>query len=184
MLLQYETSRLILKVLGPDYSSDVLHFYLNDKELFEMYEADRNPNFYTEAHQRTILQLEYGLTLKLNQVRFYVFLKDDPEKIIGTVCLYDISNSYSRAEIGYKFASAFHHKGYASEAVEKLIDIAFEDLNLHRLCAHVQENNLPSIRLLTGLGFSKEGICRDYLCLNGMWTDHLQYSLIAATLDR
>lgn len=183
MLLQYETRRLILKVLGPDYSSDVLRFYQVDRELFEKYEADRSPNFYTEAHQRNILQLEYGLTLKLNQVRFYVFLKDNPEKIIGTVCLYDISNAYSRAEIGYKFASAYQHKGYASEAVEKLIDIAFWDLNLHRLCAHVQEDNIPSIRLLVGLGFAKEGICRDYLCLNGVWTDHLQYSLIASTLD-
>lgn len=182
MLLQYETRRLILKVLGPDYSSDVLRFYQKDQELFEQYEADRSPNFYTEPHQRTILQLEYGLTLKLSQVRFYVFLKEDPETIIGTVCLYDISNSYSRAEIGYKFSSAHHHKGYATEAVEKLIDIAFSELNLHRLCARVQENNVPSLKLLIGLGFEKEGICRDYLCLNGVWTDHLQYSLIAPTL--
>lgn len=182
MLLQYETQRLILKVLGPDYSNDVLRFYLKDKELFEQYETDRSPNFYTEAHQRTILQLEYGLTLKLVQVRFYVFLKEDPDTIIGTVSLYDISSTYSHAEIGYKFSSAYHHKGYATEAVEKLVDIAFSELNLHRLCAHVQDDNTPSIRLLTGLGFEKEGVCRDYLCLNGMWTDHLQYSLIVPML--
>ena len=182
MLLQYETQRLILKVLGPDYSSDVLRFYLKDRDLFEQYEADRSLNFYTEGHQRTILQLEYGLTLKLAQVRFYVFLKENPEMIIGTVCLYDISNSYSRANIGYKFSSAFHHKGYATEAVEKLLDIAVSELGLHRICAHVQESNTPSIRLLTGFGFEQEGICRDYLCLNGIWTDHLQYSLIAPTL--
>lgn len=182
MLLQYETRRLILKVLGPDYSSDVLRFYLKDQDLFERYEADRSPNFYTEPHQRNILQCEYGLMLKLSQVRFYVFLKEDPETIIGTVCLYDISNGYARADIGYKFSSEHHHKGYATEAVEKLIDIAFSELNLHRLCARVQEDNIPSIRLLVGLGFEKEGICRDYLCLNGVWTDHLQYSLIAPTL--
>ena len=182
MLLQYETRRLILKVLGPDYSSDVLRFYQKDQELFEQYEADRSPNFYTEPHQRTILQLEYGLTLKLSQVRFYVFLKEDPETIIGTVCLYDISKVYSKADIGYKFASKYHHNGYATEAVEKAIDIAFTELSLHRICAHVVESNLPSLRLLAGLGFEKEGLCRDYLRLNGVWTDHLQYSLIAPEL--
>ena len=182
MLLQYETQRLILKILGPDYSSDVLRFYLNDKELFERYEADRSPVFYTEAHQRNILHLEYGLTLKLSQVRFYVFLKEDPDTIIGTVCLYDISKTYSKADIGYKFASKHHHKGYASEAVEKILDIAFSELNLHRICAHVLESNEPSLRLLHGLGFVKEGICRDYLCLHGVWSDHLQYSLIAPEL--
>lgn len=182
MLLQYETRRLILKVLGPDYSNDVLRFYLRDRELFEKYEAERAPSFYTEEHQRRVLQCEYALTLKLAQVRFYVFLKEDPETIIGTVSLYDISNVCSRAEIGYKFSSAYHHKGYASEAVEKVIDIAFSDQNLHRVSAHVQPDNTPSIRLLLGLGFEKEGLCREYLCINGVWSDHLQYSLIAPTL--
>ena len=69
---------------------------------------------------------------------------------------------------------------YNTEAVEKILDVAFSDLNLHRVVAHVQEENMPSIRLLVGLGFEKEGISRHYLCLNGVWTDHLQYSLIAA----
>lgn len=179
MLLQYETRRLILKVLGPDYASDVLRFYKNDRELFEAFEPDRSPNFYTESHQRNLLRAEYGLSLKLVQVRFYVFLKESPDTIIGTVCLYDISNIYSRADIGYKFASKFHHKGYAYEAVEKLLDIAFMELNLHRVCARVQEENQPSIRLLAGLGFEKEGICRHYMRLNGHWIDHLQYSLLA-----
>lgn len=179
MLLQYETRRLVLKIIGPDYASDVLKFYLDDKELFEKYETDRGPNFYSEGHQRNILHVEYGLALKLQQIRFYAFLKEEPEQIIGTVCLYDISSVYSKAELGYKFSSKFHHKGYASEAVEKLLDIAFTELNIHRISAHVQENNLPSVRLLEGLGFEKEGICRDFLRLHGRWADHIQYSLIA-----
>lgn len=179
MLLQYETRRLILKVLGPDYSYDVLRFYERDKELFEKYEADRCQNFYTEAHQRNILQLEYGLCLKFHHIRFYVFEKEDPSTIIGTICLYDISRPYARAELGYKFNSRYHHRGYASEAVEKLIDIAFTELNLHRLCARVVQENTPSIRLLHGLGFEQEGICRDYMCFHGVWTDHLQFSLLA-----
>lgn len=181
MLLQYETNRLILKVLGPDYAADVLRFYEKDKELFERYEADRCPNFYTEGHQRNILHLEYGLCLKLQLIRFYVFLKDDPSSIIGTVSLYDVSTHFARADVGYKFSSQYHHKGYASEAVEKLIDVAFADLGLHRLCARVQEENIPSIHLLESLGFEKEGICRGYMRMRGQWVDHLQYSIIAPT---
>ena len=183
MLLQYETQRLILKVIGPDYAKDILQFYLNDKALFEKYEMDRCPNFYTESHQHNILQAEYGLTLKMQQIRFYVFLKENPSQLIGTVCLYQVSTLYSHAEIGYKFSSKFQHKGYASEAVEKLIDIAFIELNLHRICAHVLEENLPSIRLLENLGFEKEGLCRDYLCLHGTWKNHLQYSIIQPNIN-
>lgn len=179
MLLQYETNRLVLKVLGPDYATDVLRFYNKDRALFERYEADRCPNFYTEEHQRTILHLEYGLCLRLQIIRFYVFLKEDPRTIIGTVSLYDVSAPFARADIGYKFSSEYHHKGYASESVKKLIDIAFTELGLHRLCARVQKENSPSIRLLAGLGFEKEGVCRSYMCMHGQWVDHLQYSLIA-----
>ena len=179
MLLQYETRRLVLKILEPDYAKQVLHFYLEDKELFERYESDRSPNFYTEEYHRTLLQVEYGLALRLQKIRFYVFLKEEPNHIIGTVSLYDISGVYSKADLGYKFSSKYHHKGYASEAVEKLLDIAFIELNIHRICAYVQEENIPSIHLLEGLGFEKEGICRDFLYLNGIWKDHLQYSLLA-----
>lgn len=182
MLLQYETNRLILKVLEPDHAADVLHFYEKDKELFERYEADRSPNFYTEGHQRNLLRVEFGLCLKLNLVRFYVFLKEDPDTIIGTVSLYDVSKPFARANVGYKFSSQHHHKGYALEALEKLIEIAFVELELHRLCAHVQSENAPSIRLLQRLEFEQEGICRDYMCLRGKWTNHLQYSLIAPEL--
>ena len=182
MLLQYETRRLVLKLVGPEYAPEVLRFYLEDKELFEKYEMDRSPNFYTENHQHNILHVEYGLALKLQQIRFYAFLKEDPEHIIGTVCLYDVSNIYSRAELGYKFSSKYHHQGYASEAVERILDTAFTELNLHRVTAHVQENNKASIRLLKGLGFTEEGICRDYLYLHGRWQDHIQYSLLSPVM--
>lgn len=183
MLLQYETQRLILKIIGPEYAKDVLSFYLNDKELFEQYETDRCPNFYTETYQRNTLRAEYALTLRLQQIRFYAFPKENSKQIIGTVSLYHISSIYSHAEIGYKFSSQYHHKGLAFEAVEKIIDIAFTQLHLHRISAHVMENNIPSIRLLEGLGFEKEGISRDYLYLQGAWKDHLQYSLLAPFSD-
>ncbi|MBQ8041334.1 MAG: GNAT family N-acetyltransferase [Lachnospiraceae bacterium] len=179
MLLQYETGRLILKVLTPDAASSVLDFYLQDKELFERYEADRPSGFYTVSFQKNTLHAEYSLTMKLQSVRYYVFLKENPAVPIGTVCLYNIASSFARCEIGYKFSSAYHHHGYASEAVERCIDMAFAELGIHRICAMVQQDNTSSIRLLESLGFQKEGICRHYLHIKGNWVDHLQYSLLS-----
>ncbi len=50
MFFQYETPRLLLKVLRADCAPQVLDFYNRDKELFEMYEIDRVPDFlYCEA---------------------------------------------------------------------------------------------------------------------------------------
>ena len=48
----------------------------------------------------------------------------------------------------------------------------------HRLNAYVVPGNLPSIRLIERLSFSYEGIAREYAKIQGVWQDHLQYSLI------
>ena len=179
MLLKYETKRLVLKVLTPDDAQMVLDFYLRDKELFERFEADRPASFYSLSFQRNTLHTEYGLAMKFSSIRYYVFLKENPTLPIGTVCLYGISNSFARCELGYKFSSAFHHHGYALEAVSRCIDIAFGELGIHRICAMVQKENTSSIRLLGRLGFKKEGVCRHYMFMKGKWVDHLQYSRIS-----
>ena len=117
MNLIYETDRLILKVLRPEAAKKVLCFYLDNKELFEKYEASRPDNFYTVKYQKSVLLCEYNLTVQLSAVRFYVFLKDDPDRIIGTICFRDITRSiYDSCEVGYKFDERFWHHGYATEA--------------------------------------------------------------------
>ena len=49
MLFAYETERLLLKIIKPDQADAVLDFYMRDKELFEKFEPDRMPNFYTAS---------------------------------------------------------------------------------------------------------------------------------------
>lgn len=179
MNLIYETDRLILKVLRPEAAKKVLCFYLDNKELFEKYEASRPDNFYTVKYQKSVLLCEYNLTVQLSAVRFYVFLKDDPDRIIGTICFRDITRSiYDSCEVGYKFDERFWHHGYATEALIEGIDIIFGDLGLHRITACVMPGNTPSIRLLESLYFKREGLLRQNARIQGEWTDHYLYSLI------
>lgn len=173
----YETDRLVLKMLGPEALRQVLEFQMHNKELFERYEPTRPYNFYTLSHQQAILKCEQKLAQKLSTVRFYVFLKDQPDTIIGTVCLHDILRMpYSCCEIGYKFDHDYHHMGYAREAVSAAVQIAFCDLQLHRVFARVVPNNTPSIRLLLSLSFEEEGLERGCIQIQGKWTDHLRFS--------
>ena len=144
----------------------------------EKYEIDRVPDFYTVKYQQKVLKYEYNMAMKLNLVRFYVFLKSDPTKIIGTVCLHNISPLfYSSCEVGYKFSSEFHHQGFAQEAIRKCLEIAFFDLNLHRVTPIVNPENKSSTKLLNKLNFRQEGLLLDYLFLHGVWTDHALFAL-------
>lgn len=179
MNMEYQTDRLLLKILTPDYLRETLSFQMRNKEIFEEYEPVRPAEFYTLSYQHNLLKCEYQLALKQSTIRFYVFLKEDLHTIIGTVCLHDIlRGAYSCCEIGYKFDTAYCHKGYAKEAICRTISIVFDELELHRIFARVSPKNLPSIHLLQSLAFTEEGLERQSLQIHGVWTDHLRFSLL------
>lgn len=177
--MEYETERLLLKVLSPDALREVMEFQWRNRELFEKYEPTLPENFYTAEHQQALLKCEFQLALKMETIRFYVFLKSDPSQIIGTVCLHDIRRfAYSYCEIGYKFDMAYQHMGYAREAVAMVLSVAFQTLGLHRVFARVMPENTPSIRLLESLHFTEEGVERECIQIQGVWQDHIRFALL------
>ena len=176
---EFETERLFLKVLTPNYANAVLNFQNRNRESFEAYEPARLDNFYTASYQQAVLKCEWDLALKQQCIRFYVFRKEDPLTIIGTVCLHDIRfAAYSCTEIGYKFDAAFRHMGYATEAVKGALRLAFYDLHLHRVFARVMPENKASIYLLESIGFQYEGVERGCFLIQNRWEDHLRYAYL------
>ena len=49
---------------------------------------------------------------------------------------------------------------------------------LHRIEAACLPHNTDSMRLLEGVGFTREGYARAYLKINGVWQDHVLYGLL------
>lgn len=62
-------------------------------------------------------------------------------------------------------------KGYASEALRAAIAFCFNELSMNRIEAEIYEFNLRSIRLFEGLGFTKEGVKRQYVLKDGVYKD-------------
>lgn len=184
MKFTYETDRLILRLLGEEEAPVVLQFYRKNRAVFEPYEAIHPEQFYTESYQRTLLNCELSLTLKHNLIRFYVFRRENPDEIIGTVCFRNIDRStYYSCETGYRFSPAYWHKGYAREALAFGIQLMFEEFHLHRIEATVMLENTASIRLLESLAFQQEGIAREYALIQGKWEDHIRFALIRPSGD-
>lgn len=175
----YQTERLVLQVLTPNYDMQVLHFYMQNKSFFEPWEADRDSNFYTLPYQKTVLAIEYNKIIKSQFLRFYIFEKDHPTKIIGTISFSNfLRGAFQTCTIGYKIHQNYCHKGYATEAISFAISIVLEDLKMHRIEALVHPNNLASKILLEKLGFLQEGVARKAALLNGTWEDHERYALV------
>lgn len=179
MEMVYETPRLVLRILREDAAESVLRFYEENKEIFEKYELDRVENFYTKAYQATLLRCEYNLMLRNQFVRFWVFEKEDPKRIVGTFSFRNICYSaYMDCELGYKFHQSVWKRGYAKESIRKGLEIMFQEAKMHRIEALVQPENNPSKHLLKALGFTYEGVKRQNVKLHGTWCDHEVYSLL------
>ena len=60
-----------------------------------------------------------------------------------------------------------------------LLAEAFSTLNLHRLEANIQPENIGSIKLVKSAGFVKEGFSKSYLNIGGYgWKDHERWAII------
>ena len=55
------------------------------------------------------------------------------------------------------------HKGYASEAVRRIIDYVRSELHIKRVIAEIHKDNLPSIALAERTGFTLESESGDFL---------------------
>lgn len=185
MQTQYETERLILKILTPDKCNSVLRFYKENRKLFEKYNPVTPENYYTTDYHRSCLTLEYQGFLNGKSVRYYVFLKNNPSKIIGTLSFSDIKRNFNKsAIIGYRFDFRHHHKGYATECLQKGIYSLFSEEQIHRIEAFIQPDNIPSKNLAARLGFQYEGISYKHTLVQMKWQDMERYSLISTDLHQ
>lgn len=176
------TDRLILKIEDGDKAPDILAFYQKNKDLFERFEPTRPNNFYTEAYQKASISYEYSEIIKGKTLRYYIYRKEDPSTIIGSVNFFRMEHGpFSKASIGYKLDAAHHGHGYAMEACLAAIPVIFSNYRIHRIEARVAPDNIASIKLLERLNFRFEGIEYQSVEINGQFTDHYRYSLLAPT---
>jgi ribosomal-protein-alanine N-acetyltransferase len=107
---------------------------------------------------------------------FFVFRKHD-DVLLGGLTLANIRRGCAQAaSLGYWMGAAHARQGHMTAAVNAIIPFAFGTLKLHRIEAACIPANVASVRLLEKTGFKREGFARQYLCIDGVWQDHLLYA--------
>ena len=104
--------------------------------------------------------------------------RTEDDFVIGTATLFHIDLDNGRAELGYALAREHWGRGVMSEALQSLLEYAFEVLLLRRLEADVDPRNSASIRTLERLGFQREGFLRERWHVAGEIQDALFYGLL------
>jgi len=110
---------------------------------------------------------------------FFLFRKSD-QVLLGGLTLANIRRGVAQAgSLGYWIGEPYARHGLMTAAVRALIPFCFATLRLHRLEAACIPSNAASIRLLEKTGFVREGYAREYLCINGLWQDHLLFARLS-----
>ena len=174
----YETPRLILLQSAPSLAAKTADYYSRNRDFFENIDPPRPPDFYTIKAQRRGLQRDLQDAKKMHALRFWLMLKGSDE-IIGMTALNNIVfGSFCSCFLAYKLDLRFLRQGLTSEAISRVVRIAFDDLGLHRIEANIMPRNIPSLRLVEKLGFQNEGLARQYLNINDVWEDHIHMTLL------
>lgn len=121
----------------------------------------------------------YAEERRLDQSHSFFIFRNETCELIGGVTLSQVRRGVSQSgTIGYWMGEPYHGRGHMTAAVRALIPHAFGALRLRRLEAACIPTNAPSVRLLEKVGFSREGYAREYLCIDGVWQDHLLFALL------
>ena len=167
------TNRLLLFPQGREHLQDLRNYYLANAAHLDPWEPARSDNFHSKTAWRdrlaaTVEEHQQGRALKL------VIRARDGGEVLG-VCNYSniIRGSFQACHLGYSLAQSAQGQGIMYEALEASLQHVFTRLNLHRVMANYVPENARSGRLLTRLGFAKEGVAKDYLEINGVWRDHV-----------
>ncbi len=116
----------------------------------------------------------------INKPHRYLVCLEDTHELVGTFNISNIVRGwFQSAYLGYEVFAPYQQRGLMHQGLLLLIEEAFTHLNLHRLEANIQPENLASIKLVAKAGFTKEGYSKNYLRVGGgQWKDHELWAIL------
>ena len=141
-----KTSRLNIRCIEPDDWKSLIEIWKDfNQSEFSKYDV---PHSLDEEEVREKTKSWAGVSPDKEHMFFAVC---NQEEMLGYIDFHRNDDGY---ECGYCFHSKFHGKGYAKESMQMLMEWLSRDSST-RFVAGTALHNLPSVKLLTSLGFRK-----------------------------
>ncbi|MFA1822934.1 GNAT family N-acetyltransferase [Virgibacillus oceani] len=120
-------------------------------------------NFSYPLNHDQLNQYIKGANEQNSRVHIYKVIFNETNKTIGHISLNNIDLKNRSARMGKVLLgdNSLRGKGIGREMVDALLNIAFNDLSIHRVGLGVFDFNELAIRSYEKVGFVKEGLLRD-----------------------
>lgn len=132
----------------------------SDVEEIFMLRSDPSINKYLDRQPCNTLEDALNFIKKVNENKFlyWAIAQTNNGKLIGTICLFDLSEEDKKCEIGYELLTGYQGQGIMYEAAKQIINYAFQTLGLTTIDAFTHPNNQSSTKLLQKINFEKTKI--------------------------
>lgn len=157
----------------------LLEFELENRRYFESWINARKCDYYNLDSVRHAIETAQS---EASADTSYQFLATCHGVIVGRINLTGITRPYfNKASLGYRIGERFGGNGYATKAVERVLEKARTELDLWRIEATVRPENRGSARVLLRNGFEAYGTARRSMKLQGAWYDlvHFERHLVS-----
>lgn len=175
-----KSCRLILNQVQSQDDKDVFEI-LSDEEVVKFYDLEA----FTHLSQASELIID-DLQKYQNGTHLRWAVRDKcTYEFIGSIGIKYIDDNHS-AILGYEFKKSTWGKGIATEALKQVIHFllkddmqqTYENKNINRIHAYTMQGNLASEKVLTKLGFQKEGLLRQHGFWKGRYHDLNIFSIL------
>ncbi|MBS1792446.1 MAG: GNAT family N-acetyltransferase [Acidobacteria bacterium] len=123
-----------------------------------------------EFYRRTFMRFDDG-----DEVGMQLVYRGE---IVGGTGFVNIDRKARKLEIGYWLIESATGRGLMTRAVERLIDFAFDEMEMNRIVIRCAPGNLKSRAIPERLGFTREGTAREASWLHDRWVDLVVYSML------
>ena len=169
---ELETRDLRLREIVRADAEAVFRIFADD-EVTRYYDLERFGNL-EQARSHIANQ---AIRYQRGEVIRWAITQKANDVLIGSAGL-SIYQVNAQGGLGYELARPYWRRGIMSEALDMIIRFGFNSLNLNRLQALVLPGNEASAGLLSKLGFTNEGLLREFAFFKGRYQDLWCYSLL------
>ncbi|MEN1970622.1 GNAT family N-acetyltransferase [Lentibacillus sp. N15] len=174
--LHSETERLVLRPLqNQDYERWLEGFRDRFPSQYKYDDDKMDLSGWTQKKFNDVVAKHQRLADQDEAYVLGIFRKSD-QKHVGKVEFCTIMrDEFQWGLLGYTIHNQYWRKGYGKEAVKEGLNIAFENLHFHRIEAHINVDNKPSIKLAESVGMEFECVRKGFIFEFEEWTDNLVY---------
>lgn len=166
----------LLRITALDLADldELFEFEVVNRRFFESTINARPAEFYVKEGLRAVI--ETAIEDAKSDKAYQFLMKDPTGRIVGRINLLRVRRAhFHSADLGYRVAEAECRKGYARDAVRQVLSRAYGELKLLRIEATSRPENVGSVCVLRGAGFTQYGRSTRSFELGGVWFDTLHF---------